>query len=73
MSNSPDEKLTEWTTTLGMPLALLGQIDAWRAKQPDLPNRREAMRRLMISGLMVTSPEVAWLLAAHKEGDGGNG
>jgi hypothetical protein len=50
--------LTEWTTTLAMPLDLLAQIDAWRRAQADLPNRREAMRRLMELAL-VDAPSVS--------------
>ena len=33
---------------------LLATIDEWRRKQPDLPNRPEAMRRLIEQALKMT-------------------
>jgi metal-responsive CopG/Arc/MetJ family transcriptional regulator len=36
---------------LKAPESLMKQVDAWRAKQPDLPNRSEAIRRLIQIGL----------------------
>ena len=35
--------------------ATVEQIDAWRAEQPDLPSRAEAMRRLVDAGLAVST------------------
>ena len=40
--NSDSEKFL-----LVVPSATLERIDEWRRKQPDIPNRSEAMRRLM--------------------------
>jgi hypothetical protein len=34
-----------------LPLDLAERIDRWRARQPDVPNRAEAARRLMVIGL----------------------
>ncbi len=36
---------------LKAPDSLMKMVDAWRAKQPDLPNRSEAIRRLIQIGL----------------------
>jgi hypothetical protein len=33
---------------------LVAEIDEWRRKQPDLPTRQEAMRRLIEQALKVT-------------------
>lgn len=33
--------------SLRLPDTLVSKIDEWRRKQPDLPNRSEAMRRLI--------------------------
>jgi metal-responsive CopG/Arc/MetJ family transcriptional regulator len=33
------------------PEALLARVDDWRRQQPDLPNRSEAIRRLIEAGL----------------------
>jgi hypothetical protein len=35
------------------PEALLARVDDWRRQQPDLPNRSEAIRRLIEAGLSV--------------------
>ena len=34
-----------------MPDSLVAKVDQWRARQPDIPNRSEAMRRLIEKGL----------------------
>jgi metal-responsive CopG/Arc/MetJ family transcriptional regulator len=44
--NSDSEKFL-----LVAPTALLARVDEWRRKQPDIPNRSEAMRRLMALAL----------------------
>jgi hypothetical protein len=36
---------------------LLAAIDEWRRKQPDLPNRPEAMRRLIEQALKVPTAQ----------------
>jgi hypothetical protein len=38
---------------LRMPPELLETIDAWRRREPDLPNRSEAIRRLVEIGAKV--------------------
>ena len=43
--------LTEWTTSFSAPADLLAALDSWRRSQPDLPNRREAIRRLLAIAL----------------------
>jgi hypothetical protein len=36
-----------------MPRSLVQAVDAWRSRQPDLPPRAEAVRRLLGIGLQV--------------------
>jgi hypothetical protein len=38
---------------LRMPAALISEVDFWRSRQPSLPNRSEALRRLIEIGLRV--------------------
>jgi hypothetical protein len=45
---------------------LLARIDEWRRQQPDLPNRSEAIRRLIDAGL-----SAAVTTDASGEGSGG--
>lgn len=33
------------------------KVDSWRSKQPGLPSRSEAIRRLVEAGLLATDPE----------------
>jgi metal-responsive CopG/Arc/MetJ family transcriptional regulator len=33
------------------PAELLSRVDEWRREQPDIPNRSEAIRRLIEAGL----------------------
>jgi metal-responsive CopG/Arc/MetJ family transcriptional regulator len=40
---------------LKLPPSLLQAIDAWRRQQEDLPNRSEAIRRLLAIGLRTNS------------------
>lgn len=46
----PDEKKTSRFIFSAEP-SLLARIDKWRAKQPDLPTRAEAVRRLITQAL----------------------
>ena len=50
------KKLEENTKRLNMvvPASWMEKIDQWRAKQPDLPNISEAVRRLVEAGLDAT-------------------
>jgi len=36
---------------MAVPMSWLRKIDAWRRRQPDLPNRSEAVRRLVDAGM----------------------
>jgi hypothetical protein len=38
---------------------LLGMIEAWAAQQDDLPNRSQAIRRLVERGLSAREPDAA--------------
>jgi len=44
-----DEKFSSYH--LKAPDSWVKLVDAWRAKQPDLPNRSEAIRRLVLKAL----------------------
>jgi hypothetical protein len=46
-----DEENMSERVNLAMPLDLRRSIDDWRRGQPDLPNRADAARRLIIRGL----------------------
>ena len=48
--------LTEHMMSFALPHDLLVEVEEWRRVQPDLPNRREALRRLIEKGLAV-APE----------------
>ncbi len=41
-----------------MPDSLLAAVDRWRAMQPDVPNRSEAIRRLIEAQLVAVGIEV---------------
>lgn len=45
------KSITEWRVPLCAPIHMRDMIDAWRAKQPDLPGRGEAIRRLVMVAL----------------------
>lgn len=49
--------------------SFVAAIDEWRRLQPDLPNRSEAIRRLVALGLATGSTENARLEAARRERD----
>lgn len=46
----PDEKKSVRFIFSAEP-SLLAKVDKWRAKQPGLPSRAEAVRRLILKGL----------------------
>lgn len=46
----PDEKKTSRFIFSAEP-SLLEKVDRWRAKQPGVPTRAEAVRRLILKGL----------------------
>jgi metal-responsive CopG/Arc/MetJ family transcriptional regulator len=50
------EKRDECFERLDMrvPPGFLAKVDQWRRRQPDLPNRSEAIRRLVEAGIAAT-------------------
>jgi len=47
----PPEKKFDAQIHLTIATKMLKRVDEWRAKQPDVPNRSEAIRRLVDIGL----------------------
>ena len=47
----PPEKKFDAQIHLTIATKMLKRVDEWRAKQPDVPNRSEAIRRLVDLGL----------------------
>lgn len=46
---------------------VLARLDEWRTRQPGIPTRPEALRRLAERGIAADTPDATMALAAAKE------